>query len=497
MIARQRPPAAYAELCVTSNFTFLTGASHPEELVARAAGLGLCAIAITDRNSLAGVVRAHSALRELARTRAEESGAQLKVRSHSRIDPSSRQDFGTAPAVRPGADAPLPRLIVGTRLVLADSPVDWVALPTDRAAYARLSRLLSLGKRRAPKGECHLTRADLLAWSEGLILIALPQAGNALPDIQRIARACPGRTFLGAAPCYDGQDQPRFDRLATLAQRSGAPMVAMGDVLMHHGARRRLADVLTCLREGIAIDRIGRRALPNAERRLKSPQEMARLFRRYPAALRRTLEIADRCTFSLSELSYEYPDAKDGHEPPQARLERLTEAGLRNQARFPDGISPRTREKVDKELRLIAEMAYAPYFLTVHDIMVFARERGILCQGRGSAANSVVCYALGVTEVHPDRINMVFERFISRERGEPPDIDVDFEHERREEVIQHIYERYGRERAGLTATVIHFRTRSAIREVGKVMGLSQDIVAAIAGLTWGWSSAAARPRETP
>jgi error-prone DNA polymerase len=567
MTARQRPPADYAELCVTSNFTFLTGASHPEELVTRAAELGLSAIAITDRNSLAGVVRAHSALRELARMRAEEREAQVKVRSHVRIDPSSRQDYGTAMdevgqvAPRPGAtwakgspapssrritaasaariesaqrpaatqaapssspeaktppapaclpvaqpgdapasatlppDPPLPRLIVGARLVLTESPVHWVALPTDRAAYARLSRLLSLGKRRAPKGECHLTRADLLAGAEGLMLIALPQTEGGLADIQRVARRCPGRTFLGAAPRYDGQDQPRFDRLATLSQQCGAPLVAMGDVLMHRAARRRLADVLTCLREGITIDRIGRRALPNAERRLKSPAEMARLFRRYPAALRRTLEIADRCAFSLSELSYEYPDEEDGVETPQARLERLTEEGLRDTARFPDGISPRTRGKVDKELRLIAEMNYAPYFLTVHDIIAFARSKGILCQGRGSAANSVVCYALGVTEVHPDRINMVFERFISRERGEPPDIDVDFEHERREEVIQHIYNRYGRERAGLTATVIHFRTRSAIREVGKVMGLSQDIVAAIAGLTWGWSSSAPDPAK--
>ncbi len=393
MTARPRPPAAYAELCVTSNFTFLTGASHPEELVTRAAELGLSALAITDRNSLAGVVRAHVALRELARMQAEEREAQVKVRSHVRIDPSSRQDYGTAPdGVRP-ADAPaaaarppdpalppdpppLPRLIVGARLVLTDSAVQWVALPTDRAAYARLSRLLSLGKRRAPKGECHLTQADLLDWAEGMILIALPRAEGGLADIQRIARRCPGRTFLGAAPRYDGQDQPRFDRLAALSQRSGAPMVAVGDVLMHHGTRRRLADVLTCLREGITIDRIGRRALPNAERRLKGPAEMARLFRRYPAALRRTLEIADRCAFSLSELSYEYPDEEDGRETPQARLERLTEEGLRDRARFPDGISDRTRAKVDKELRLIAEMNYAPYFLTVHDIMVFARSQG-------------------------------------------------------------------------------------------------------------------------
>ncbi len=391
MTAKQRAPAAYAELCVTSNFTFLTGASHPEELVTRAAELGLSAIAITDRNSLAGVVRAHTALRELARMQAEARQAQVTVRSQIWMDPCSRQDVGNS-SPRPVDEIALPRLIIGARLVLTDSPVQWVALPTDRAAYARLSRLLSLGKRRAPKGECHLKQADLLEWAEGMILIALPRAEGGLADIQRIARRCPGRTFLGAAPRYDGQDQPRFDRLAALSQRCGAPMVAVGDVLMHHGARRRLADVLTCLREGLTIDRIGRRALPNAERRLKGPAEMARLFRRYPAALRRTVEIADRCAFSLSELSYEYPDEEDGTETPQARLERLTEEGLRNTARFPDGISERTRAKVDKELRLIAEMTYAPYFLTVHDIVAFARSKGILCQGRGSAANSVVCY---------------------------------------------------------------------------------------------------------
>ena len=278
--------AEYAELCVTSNFTFLTGASHPEELVTRAADLGLSAIAITDRNSLAGVVRAHVALRELARMRAEAAQAQIKVRSQIQMDSCSRQDIALAPAlaVEPTLK-PLPRLIIGVRLVLMDSGVQWLALPTDRAAYARLSRLLSLGKGRAPKGECHLRQADVMDHATGLILIALPPggvqggAGSAADtaDLLKVTRRFAGMVYLGAAPHYDGQDQPRFDALAALSQRTGLPMVALGDVLMHHGSRRRLADVLTCLREGLTVDRIGKHALPNAELRIKTPVEMARL----------------------------------------------------------------------------------------------------------------------------------------------------------------------------------------------------------------------------
>jgi len=485
----------YAELCVTSNFTFLTGASHPEELVARAADLGLAAIAITDRNSLAGVVRAHVALRELKRAR--EEGGSVAIRGQVRIDPSSRQAYGGGAGVAAGlCTAPaLPRLIIGARLVLAECPVNWLALPTDRAAYARLSQLLSLGKRRATKGQCHLTRADLEAAGEGMILIALPPdplsadpPPGDLSDamLRDMARRFPANTFLGAAPRYDGRDGARLAALADTAQRTGLPMVAVGDVLMHHARRRRLADVLTCLREGLSIDTIGRHALPNAERRLKPAADMARLFHNHPAAIRRTLEIAARCAFSLDELSYEYPDEITDGEAPQDRLVRLTAEGLRR--RFPDGVPAGTLGKVEKELRIIGKLGFAAYFLTVNDIVDFARARGILCQGRGSAANSVICYALGITEVAPDVISMVFERFMSEARGEPPDIDVDFEHERREEVIQHIYEKYGRERAGLTATVIHFRTRAAIREVGKVMGLSGDLLAALAGTSWGWSS---------
>ena len=494
----------YAELCVTTNFTFLTGASHPEELITRAAELGLAAIAITDRNSVAGVVRAFSALKELARLREEAQSARAApetgpvIRSQRVTDHSSRQTVphATGDTGKPDLpDARLPQLIPGARIVLTDSPVAWVALPTDVAAWSRLTRLLSLGKRRAGKGECLLTQNDLEEWGRGMILIALPpdpleSAPSVVREVRsqlhRLRQRFPGQCFLGVAPVYDGRDQARFDALAELSQGAGLALTAMGDVLMHRAARRPLADVLTCLREGCTIDAIGTRRLTNGERRLKAGAEMARLFHRYPAALRRTLEIAARCAFRLDDLRYQYPDEAQDGEPAQARLERLSQEGLR--WRYPAGPPPKIVHRVEKELRLIREVDYASYFLTVHDIVAFARSQGILCQGRGSAANSVVCYLLGITEVPPESITLIFERFISKERGEPPDIDVDFEHERREEVIQWIYDRYGRHRAGLTATVIHFRSRAAIREVGKVMGLSQDVVARLSGQIWGWSS---------
>ena len=506
----------YAELAVTTNFTFLTGASHPEELVTRAAELGLAAIAITDRNSLAGVVRAWTALRELRReaearakappenrtgTEAEipaetrpptqtatQTEAAIHIRSQQRMDPSSRQRIGQPAPLPPPQMPHLPKLIAGCRLVLRDSTVEWLALPTDLAAYQRLSRLLTRGKMRSDKGECRLDLADLLECGAGLILIALPQGcpDQAAPDIQRLRQRYPGSVFTGAAPRYDGLDQARFDACARLALRVAAPMVAVGDVLMHRAARRQLADVLTCMRIGCTIDNIGTRALLNAERRIKSPADMRRLFANHPAALRRTLDIAARCAFDLGELRYQYPDEiSEAGETPLARLTRLAQEGLVR--RYPSGAPERARGLMEKELRVVAELDYPAYFLTVHDIVQFARSKGILCQGRGSAANSILCYLLGITDVDPDIIGMVFERFVSRHRGEPPDIDVDFEHERREEVIQWIYAKYGRHRAGLCATVIHFRTRAAIREVGKVMGLSQDVTAGLSGQIWGYS----------
>ncbi|MCB1368947.1 MAG: error-prone DNA polymerase, partial [Rhodobacteraceae bacterium] len=381
----------------------------------------------------------------------------------------------------------LPKLIVGCRLVLRDSTVEWVALPTDLAAYQRLARLLTLGKRRAEKGVCHLDLTDLLAGCTGMILIALPDDMLcAARDIDRVRRRYPGQVFVGAVPRYDGSDQEWLKGCAGLAQQTSAPMVAVGDVLMHRAARRQLADVLTCMRLGCTIDEIGTKALPNAEHRLKGAADMERVFHDFPAALKRTLEIAARCSFDLSQLSYQYPDEiAEGGEAPMLRLTRLVREGLAR--RYPQGATERAQALMAKELAVIEELNFPAYFLTVHDIVQYARSQGILCQGRGSAANSILCYLLGITDVRPDMIGMVFERFVSRHRGEPPDIDVDFEHERREEVIQWIYRKYGRHRAGLCATVIHFRSRAAIREVGKVMGLSQDVTAGLSGQIWGYS----------
>ncbi|SLN67494.1 error-prone DNA polymerase [Pacificibacter marinus] len=463
---RARNPSldpGYAELCCTSNFTFLRGASHPEELITRAAALGLNAIAITDHNSLAGVVRAFSALKEL------------------------RRELGDA--------ARLPKLIVGARLILRDSDTHWLALPHDRAAYARLTRLLTLGKRRAPKGGCYLDLRDIAQDGAGMSLIALPQAAlrDSAVEIATLKKHFPADIFVGAAPRYDGSDQQHFDAIARLAHRCAAPMVAVGDVLMHRGSRRQLADILTCLRNHITIDQIGTKALLNAERRLKGEADLARLFARHPAALRRPLEIAAKARFCLSELSYEYPDEIAGDEPPQARLTRLAADGLRT--RYPNGAPEAAIAQMDKELALVETLDFPAYFLTVHDIVQFARSQGILCQGRGSAANSILCYLLGITDVSPETITMVVERFVSEHRGEPPDIDVDFEHERREEVIQHIYAKYGRHRAGLCATVIHFRSRAAISEVGKVMGLSKDVTANLSGQIWGSGNGGADPER--
>jgi error-prone DNA polymerase len=306
-------------------------------------------------------------------------------------------------------------------------------------------------------------------------------------------RRYPSHVFLGAAPRYNGSDQAYLADCAHLALKTSAPMVAVGDPLMHHGKRRQLADVLTCMREHITIDQIGTRALPNAERRLKGHADMSRVFRDHPAALQRSVEIAARCSFCLSELSYEYPDEISEGEPPQERLTRLAYEGMMR--RYPNGATEKAKAQIKKELKLVKALDFPAYFLTVHDIVQFARSQGILCQGRGSAANSILCYLLGITEVSPEVITMVVERFVSEARAEPPDIDVDFEHERREEVIQHIYAKYGRHRAGLCATVTHFRTRGAIREVGKVMGLSEDVTAGLSSQIWGQSDKGADPER--
>ena len=433
----------YAELQVTTNFSFLRGAAHPDELVVTAAALGHQAIAITDRNSLAGIVRAHHAAKEVGL-----------------------------------------RLVIGCRLDLRDG-TSLLAFPEDRAAYGRLTRLLTLGKRRAPKGECHLDYADLVTHGDGQIVIVLPSEVEDF--VARIAADFRGRAYLAAHHLYRGDDMRRLARLAALGEAAGLPLVATNDVLYHLPERRPLQDVLTCIREGCTIAEAGYRLAANAERHLKAPQEMARLFRGRVDTIERTLEIVERCRFSLDELRYEYPEepVPEGQRP-QQRLAELAWKGAAE--RFPEGVPDKVRGLIEHELQLIERLDYARYFLTVHDIVHFARQRSILCQGRGSAANSVVCYCLGITAVDPARIDVLFERFISAARNEPPDIDVDFEHERREEVIQYVYEKYGRDRAGLAATVICYRSRSAIREVGKALGLSVDVVAALAGVVWGWSN---------
>ncbi len=456
---------AYAELQVASNFSFLRGASHAQELVHAAAGLGHHAIGITDRNSLAGIVRAHAA--------AKECGVALVVGARLDLtDDLAAPEEGTGPS--------------------------YLCFPTDRAAYGRLSRLITVGKRRAPKGECWITAADLLVHAEGQILIALPPETLDADGLDRFARTLaafakqvPGPCYLAAHHLYRGDDALRLVRLATIAAQCGTPLVATNDVHAHEAARRPLQDVLTCIRAHCTIDDAGHRLFANAERHLKAPDEMARLFRRYPDAIARTVEIADACRFSLDELAYEYPvEVVARGQTPQQELERLTWEGAA--ARYPAGVPEAVRARIAHEFQLIAKLNYAPYFLTVHDIVRFARSRGILCQGRGSAANSVVCYCLGITAVDPDRVDLLFERFVSAARNEPPDIDVDFEHERREEVIQYIYEKYGRQRAGIAATVISYRARSAIREVGKALGLSLDVVGALARTIWGWSSEGVR-----
>jgi error-prone DNA polymerase len=499
---------SYAELAVTTNFSFLRGASHAEELVATADELGLAAIGIADRNSFAGVVRAYDEARK------------RKI-----------------------------KLLVGVRLVTVDG-FEVLAYPTDRAAYGRLCRLLSAGNLKAKKGECHLTFEEIIAAGAGQIFIAMPplnvhrhpevrakraskddgtQVGNNrlehlkmpksdLSDfgctsagilrgprcarapqddgsfasrLSALAHAAPGRTFLAGTHYHRGDEARRLGLLAELGERADAPLVAVNEVLYHAPERRPLADIVTCIREKCTIAEAGFRLSVNAERHLKSPAEMARLFKGFPDAIARTLDIAQACCFSLDELHYEYPDEPV---PPgktaQQHLEDLTWAGADKRYpkhRYPEGVPQHIKERLGDELALIAKLGYAQYFLTVHDVVAYARdEKQILCQGRGSAANSAVCFCLGVTEVDPDKTQLLFARFISENRGEPPDIDVDFEHERREEVIQYIYRRYGRHRAAICSTVVHYRSRRAIREVGKVLGLTEDITAALAKTVWGY-----------
>ena len=438
--------SGYAELQVTSNYSFLRGASHVEELMAQASLLGLPAIGITDRNTLGGIARAHQ--------RAAEAGV---------------------------------RLVVGCRLDLTDHP-PVLAYPMDRGGYARLCRLLSIGKGRAGKGGCALGWRDLAEHGEGLLAVLLPDAPDAAlaASLRQMRADFQDRGYLSLSLRRRPGDAARLRLLADMAQAARVAAVATGDVLYHTPQRRMLQDVLTCIREGCTIDQAGFRRERSFDRGLKSPDEMARLFARHPEAIARSLEIVERCEFSLDHLRYQYPEeVEDPSLTPWQTLEKLVGEGAAR--RYPDGVPADVARQLRHELQLIAELSYAPYFLTVNSIVGFARSKGILCQGRGSAANSAVCYVLGITSIDPVRSGLLFERFVSAARKEPPDIDVDFEHERREEVIQWIYARYGRDRAALCATVIRYRAKGAIRDVGKALGLPEDITGALSSQLWGWS----------
>lgn len=476
----------FAELAAQSNFTFLTGAAHPEEYMARALELRVGAVAIADDNSVAGIVRAHSAARDIARRVRER---QAWDRDNTPIGPPCPDDI-PAPASFPLYD--VVRLIPAAKLLFTDAP-PVIALPENRKGWGNLCRLISVGRLRAEKGSCSLQLADLLEFSQGLRLILVPQAGQWpggaggwAPHMDGLTRRFADKMHLMMAPGYDGEDRERFQHLSAQAAALGLPVLASAAPRMHHGKRRRLADVLSAIRLRCKVENLGRAALANSEQRLRSEVEMRRLFKTHEAAVEEAGRLAAQLTFSLDELRYDYPDEAEGETPTQ-RLRRLTEEGVK--WRYPDGETAHVRKLLEHELALIGKLKYEPYFLTVRDIVTFARGRGILCQGRGSAANSVVCYCLGVTSVSPELGTMVFERFVSEARDEPPDIDVDFEHERREEVIQWIYERYGRERAGLCATVIHYRGKRAIREVGRAMGLTEDTISALSSQLWGFFSA--------
>ena len=487
------PPAEppFAELVAATNFSFLRGASHAQDMVGEAVALGMKGIGIADRNTVAGVVRAHVALKAARQKLVEETGADI--------------DF---------------RLVVGARLVFSDGTPDIVAYPATRKGWGRLTRLLTTGNMRAVKGDCILRFGDLVAHLDDLLLIVLPQSTAtaqrphpnpvayptadapaahsshlrlvppAPPEgleavLLRLRQQAPERVWLGISIPHEARDRRRLATLQETARSAGIPLLATNDALYARPEDRPVQDVLTCIRFGTTLTDAGRRLEANAERHLKSSAEMARLFRRHcPDAVEETARFLARIHFTLDQLSYEYP-----HEPvpegwdPCDWLEHLARQGIPE--RYGPSPPPGVEALLRKELDLIRACNFAYYFLTVHDIVAFARSRGILCQGRGSAANSIVCFLLGVTSVDPLEHNLLFSRFVSEERGEPPDIDVDFEHERREEVMQYVYERYGRERAGIASTVIHYRSRSAVREVAKVLGLSEDVSARLSSTIWG------------
>ncbi|WP_163270775.1 error-prone DNA polymerase [Chelativorans alearense] len=460
---------AYAEFGVQSNFSFLRGASKPEELVVAAKLLGHSALGLADRNTVAGVVRAWSQSKHIKLT---ENAELTQLPYHP-----------------------------GSRLVFSDGTPDILAYPQDRQGWAYLCRMLTEANLReeSEKGALVLFAKDLFEWGDRISLAALPdleaQPEETLSFLKRLKDRFGRAVRLAVAPSYGGNDRWKLAQAANMAEASSLPLMATNDVLYHAAERRPLQDVLTAIRLNTPITETGFALEANAERHLKPPEEMTRLFRHYPEALTETIRFAESLSFSLAELQYNYPDEPtESGLPPQEELERLTWEGARK--RFPDGVSPKIEAIIRHELETVRELQYARYFLTVHDIMKFARGKGILCQGRGSAANSIVCYCLFITDVGPDIIDTLFERFISKERNEPPDIDVDFEHSRRDDVIAYIYRKYSEKRTALAASVVTYRGRSALREVAKALGLSEDTMAALSGSIWGWSSAELGDTET-
>lgn len=510
------PPIAdipFAELVAATNFSFLRGASHAEEMVTRAIALGLAGLGIADRNTVAGVVRAWSARKRII---ADAQAAMLRDKQAREGPAAELTDAEKAACVPPT------RLLTGARLVFTDGTPDIIAYPATRRGWGELTKLLTVGNLRSVKGDCILTYEDLTAYLDDLLLIVLPtstataQTAHRRPvdytfddrpsreapgqghlrlvppprpaDLEalllRLVRLVPGRLWLGVTLCRDGRDRRRLATLQALSQRCAVPLLATMDALYASPDDRPVQDVLSCIREGTTIGKAGRLLEANAERHLHAPAEIARLYRSCPDAIAQSVALLDRVRFTLDQLRYEYPSepVPEGWEP-QQWLEELTLTAAH--ARYGPRIPAKVRKLLDEEFTLIRSQNYACYFLTVHDIVAHARVNGILCQGRGSAANSMVCFLLGVTSVDPLRHDLLFSRFVSEERSEPPDIDVDFEHERREEVMQYIYERYGRHRAGIASTVIHYRSRSAVREVAKALGLSEDIPARVSSTVWG------------
>ena len=471
----------FSELSITSNFSFLQGASHPEEYMERGAFLGLNSIAIADVNSVAGIVRAHTYGEKIKQTVSERQ----RIESFGPPCPRHLKGYSLIDVEN------VPRLIPAARLIFEEG-VSVTSIIRTHEGWKTICKLISKGRLRSKKGECELKIADVSKKISGITLLlhvpqTLPKKNDTWwKEVRHLLSTQKDCSYLVMSPYYDGLDETRFDRLYRLSKSFSLPVVASAFPLMHHGKRRRLADVLNAIKQGKKIEQLGKSALVNAEQRLRSPQEINKLFSKFPIAIKNANKISASCVFTLDQLKYDYPKELNSGKAPSERLSELAMEGLK--WRYPQGAPERVSQILNHELKLIKKLEYEPYFLTVNDIVQFARSRNILCQGRGSAANSILCYCLGITSVSPEIGTMVFERFVSEARKEPPDIDVDFEHERREEVIQHIYEKYGRDHAGLCATVVHYRGKRAVREVGTAMGLTKDTISALSSQLWGFSN---------